>query len=104
MLVVCPANLTFQWQRELNEKFDEKFLVFKGGDLRDQFLQQRIKCAQTLWNFGLELSIARRPSGSPVGARPSTDQPPAGTANLAVCAPSTTSAAPVTYFAWSDAR
>ena len=37
VLVVCPANLTFQWQRELNEKFDEKFLVFKGGDLRDQF-------------------------------------------------------------------
>ena len=37
VLVVCPANLTFQWQRELNEKFDERFLVFKGGDLRDQF-------------------------------------------------------------------
>ena len=29
-LVVCPANLAFQWQRELNEKFDEKFLVFNG--------------------------------------------------------------------------
>src|SRR5439155_11120211 len=26
-----------QWQRELNEKFDEKFLVLKGGDIRDQF-------------------------------------------------------------------
>ena len=37
VLVVCPANLTFQWQRELKEKFDERFLVFKGGDLRDQF-------------------------------------------------------------------
>ena len=37
VLVVCPANLTFQWQRELNEKFDEKFLVFKGSDIRDQF-------------------------------------------------------------------
>jgi SNF2 family DNA or RNA helicase len=36
-LVVCPANLTFQWQRELKEKFDEKFLVLKGGDIRDQF-------------------------------------------------------------------
>ena len=36
-LVVCPANLAFQWQRELNEKFDEKFLVFKGSDIRDQF-------------------------------------------------------------------
>ena len=37
VLVVCPANLAFQWQRELKEKFDEKFLVLKGGDIRDQF-------------------------------------------------------------------
>ena len=37
ILVVCPANLSFQWQRELKEKFDEKFLVLKGSDIRDQF-------------------------------------------------------------------
>lgn len=37
VLIVCPANLTFQWQRELREKFDEKFQVFKGSDLREQF-------------------------------------------------------------------
>jgi hypothetical protein len=37
IMIVCPANLAFQWQRELKEKFDEKFLVFKGGDMRDQF-------------------------------------------------------------------
>ena len=37
VLVVCPANLAFQWQRELKEKFDETFLVFKGSDVRDQF-------------------------------------------------------------------
>ena len=37
ILVVAPANLAFQWQRELKEKFDEEFLVLKGGDLRDQF-------------------------------------------------------------------
>ena len=36
-LVVCPANLSFQWQRELKEKFDETFLVLKGGDIREQF-------------------------------------------------------------------
>lgn len=36
-LVVCPANLAFQWQRELNEKFDEKFLVMRGFELRTQF-------------------------------------------------------------------
>jgi superfamily II DNA or RNA helicase len=37
ILIVCPANLTFQWQRELKEKFDEKFVVIKGGDVREQF-------------------------------------------------------------------
>ncbi len=37
VLIVVPANLAFQWQRELKEKFDEKFLVLKGGDIRDQF-------------------------------------------------------------------
>jgi hypothetical protein len=37
ILIVCPANLAFQWQRELNEKFDEKFVVLRGHDLREQF-------------------------------------------------------------------
>lgn len=37
ILIVCPANLAFQWQREMKEKFDEKFLVLKGGDIREQF-------------------------------------------------------------------
>jgi superfamily II DNA or RNA helicase len=37
ILIVCPANLTFQWQRELNEKFGETFVVLKGATLRDQF-------------------------------------------------------------------
>jgi len=36
-LIVGPANLAFQWQRELKEKFDEKFIVLKGSDIRDQF-------------------------------------------------------------------
>jgi superfamily II DNA or RNA helicase len=37
ILIICPANLAFQWQRELKEKFDAKFLVLKGQDIRDQF-------------------------------------------------------------------
>ena len=37
ILIVCPSNLSFQWQRELKEKFDEKFLVLKGADIREQF-------------------------------------------------------------------
>ena len=37
ILVLCPANLTFQWQRELKEKFDEQFQRLRGQDIRDQF-------------------------------------------------------------------
>src|SRR5204862_5270946 len=37
ILIVCPANLAFQWQRELKEKFDAKFVVLKGQDIREQF-------------------------------------------------------------------
>ncbi len=37
ILIVAPANLAFQWQRELKEKFDEQFIVLKGADIRDQF-------------------------------------------------------------------
>ena len=37
ILIVCPANLTFQWQRELKEKFDLTFVVIKGQDIREQY-------------------------------------------------------------------
>ena len=37
ILIVCPANLAFQWQRELKEKFDAKFVIVRGHDIRDQF-------------------------------------------------------------------
>lgn len=37
ILIVGPANLAFQWQRELREKFEEKFTVVKGHDIREQF-------------------------------------------------------------------
>ena len=37
VLVVCPANLTFQWQREMFEKFDQQFQVLRGSNIRDQF-------------------------------------------------------------------
>jgi SNF2-related domain len=36
-LVVCPANLTFQWQRELKDKFDEQFVVLRGFEIRAQY-------------------------------------------------------------------
>jgi superfamily II DNA or RNA helicase len=37
VLIVCPANLAFQWQRELREKFDEQFVVLKGDAIREQY-------------------------------------------------------------------
>ena len=37
ILIVAPSNLAFQWQRELQEKFDETFTVLKGSELRAQF-------------------------------------------------------------------
>ena len=36
-LIVAPANLTFQWQREMQDKFREKFDVMKGDILRSQY-------------------------------------------------------------------
>ena len=53
-LIVCPANLTFQWQRELNEKFDEKFKVLKGGEIRDQFgINQWLEQKQVITSLDL---------------------------------------------------
>ena len=37
ILIVCPANLTFQWQRELYEKFDEHLEVLQGANIRNDF-------------------------------------------------------------------
>ena len=39
VLIVTPANLTFQWQRELSEKFREKFDVIRGDVLRANYAQ-----------------------------------------------------------------
>ena len=37
ILIVAPANLTFQWQRELRDKFREKFEVVRGDTLRANY-------------------------------------------------------------------
>lgn len=36
-LIVAPANLTFQWQREMKEKFREDFEVVRGDVLRANY-------------------------------------------------------------------
>ncbi|MCY3958694.1 MAG: helicase-related protein [Chloroflexi bacterium] len=54
VLVVCPANLAFQWQRELREKFDERFFVLKGSDIRDQFgINQWLEQRQVITSLDL---------------------------------------------------
>jgi hypothetical protein len=53
-LIVCPANLTFQWQRELKEKFDEEFEVLRGENIRDQYgINQWLKNKQVLTSLDL---------------------------------------------------
>jgi len=37
ILLVTPANLTFQWQREMSEKFRETFHVIRGDVLRSTY-------------------------------------------------------------------
>jgi len=37
ILIITPANLTFQWQRELKDKFREKFDVIRGDVLRANY-------------------------------------------------------------------
>ncbi len=39
VLIVAPANLTFQWQRELADKFREKFEIIRGATLRANYGQ-----------------------------------------------------------------
>jgi superfamily II DNA or RNA helicase len=37
ILIVTPANLTFQWQRELKDKFREDFKIIRGDVLRANY-------------------------------------------------------------------
>ena len=37
ILIVTPANLSFQWQRELKDKFRESFSVVRGDVLRSNY-------------------------------------------------------------------
>ncbi len=48
VLIVCPANLAFQWQREMTDRFQESFHILRGGDLRVQY-------GVNLWNKELQL-------------------------------------------------
>jgi SNF2 family DNA or RNA helicase len=43
ILIICPANLAFQWQREMTDRFQESFHILRGADLRVQY-------GVNLWN------------------------------------------------------
>ena len=49
VLIICPAGLTYQWEREMREKFDERFERLTSADLRK-------------WR-------STRPAGEPLSAR-----------------------------------
>lgn len=52
--IVCPANLTFQWQREMRDKFEEKFEVLRGSDIREQYgVNQWIERPQVITSLDL---------------------------------------------------
>ena len=54
VLIICPANLTFQWKRELWDKFRESFDVQSGDSLRDQYgLNQWIEKKQVITSLDL---------------------------------------------------
>src|SRR5271169_4242140 len=54
ILIVCPANLTFQWRRELWDKFRESFDVQSGDSIRDQYgLNQWIEKKQVVTSLDL---------------------------------------------------
>ena len=54
ILIVAPSNLAFQWQRELQEKFDETFVVLKGSELRALSVQ-----ARDVERAGVEAKLAK---------------------------------------------
>jgi SNF2 domain-containing protein len=59
ILIVCPANLAFQWQRELNDRFQEIFRILRGADLRIQY-------GVNLWNADFKVASGHAPE-TPLG-------------------------------------
>ena len=55
-LIVTPANLSFQWQREMKDKFRENFEIIRSDVLRATTARTRGKTATRL---------SRRCRGSP---------------------------------------
>jgi hypothetical protein len=67
-LIVTPANLAFQWKRELADKFREQFEVVRGADLRAAYGTSPL-ARQAAGHHVHRLGQARR-SPRESGARP----------------------------------
>jgi hypothetical protein len=61
-LIVTPANLSFQWQRELKDKFRESFEVVRSDVLRANYgiIPGRRKTRSSLPSHGFRASKTRR--------------------------------------------
>ena len=68
ILIVCPANLAFQWQRELKEKFDEKFLVLKGVRHPGPVWRQPVARTEADHHLPGPGQTGRHPAGAAPGA------------------------------------
>ena len=73
ILIVTPANLTFQWQREMQDKFREQFEVIRGDVLRANYGQNPWQEQRPGHHLGL-LGLAHRgrpgePAAQPLGPR-----------------------------------
>ncbi len=53
ILIVCPSNLTFQWERELKDKFEERFKRIVGADLNSYSMNQWIENKQIITSLDL---------------------------------------------------
>ena len=78
-LIVTPANLTFQWQREMKDKFREKFEVIRGDVLRANYGAEPLAGAGPGRHLGL-LGLAHRgrqgkPAAQPAGTSSSSTRP-----------------------------
>ena len=62
-LIITPASLSFQWQREMKEKFREQFEVIRSDVLRANYgmnpWQERNQVSALVRNFALCSAIGR---------------------------------------------
>ena len=70
-LIICPANLSFQWRRELRDRFEENFELYDRLPAPGSLCGQRLEPARSdhyLHGFGQAgLCIAQRAAGRGLG-------------------------------------